>query len=271
MDKNRLYQWTELRPHLRLINRFRIAPQRCSWGPRTIDDYELIYVVSGRLFLHREGLQTVLNEGDVVNLHPDTEHFLFSKLEGLTEISCIHFSYHPDEPAPAELAMEALKQVSCKGDREVAAIFLDIFHEHQSGKSDASVMMDAMLTRLLIILHRKQKEGMSRRIFHRIQPVLDAIENRYQENLSRAELAKLIQVSEAQLTKLFNTYLGMSPIRYLNEVRLNRSKELLLEDALPISEVAYRCGYNDPLYFARAFRRIFQNSPSEYRQLHLHP
>ncbi|MFN2364622.1 MAG: helix-turn-helix domain-containing protein, partial [Halarsenatibacteraceae bacterium] len=53
---------------------------------------------------------------------------------------------------------------------------------------------------------------------------------------------------------------------YLSQYRLNRASQLLLENRKKnISEIAYQVGFNDPNYFARAFKEKFEVSPSKYR------
>ena len=59
----------------------------------------------------------------------------------------------------------------------------------------------------------------------------------------------------------------ISPLAYLNRMRIGRAKDmLLLEPSLSVGEIALRCGFRDPLYFSTAFRRAVGFSPLEYRK-----
>ena len=65
----------------------------------------------------------------------------------------------------------------------------------------------------------------------------------------------------------FKRCTSVSPLAYLNRMRIGRAKDLLLlEPSLSVGEVALRCGFRDPLYFSTAFRRAVGASPLEYRK-----
>ena len=55
---------------------------------------------------------------------------------------------------------------------------------------------------------------------------------------------------------------------YLTELRINKSKELLCGDALPIQDVAEMVGYRDLKYFSRLFKKTTGVSPSDYKKLY---
>ena len=77
------------------------------------------------------------------------------------------------------------------------------------------------------------------------------------------ELARL-GYSYAHLCRVFKGRFGIPPLRYATYVRLERAKQLLQESGLTVSAVAYRCGFEDPGYFARAFRKYMGVPPSAF-------
>jgi AraC-like DNA-binding protein len=87
------------------------------------------------------------------------------------------------------------------------------------------------------------------------------------EPLSIRELAQQNEVDENRLYYVFRKYAGMGAGQYLTTHRLNRSREILEDGRVPISEVAKGVGYSDPLYFSRAFRKRFGSSPSSARRI----
>ena len=59
---------------------------------------------------------------------------------------------------------------------------------------------------------------------------------------------------------------GLSPLRYLIRKRIEIAQEMLRDDrSLSVAEVARRCGFENPYYFARMFKRITGKTPSSYR------
>lgn len=91
------------------------------------------------------------------------------------------------------------------------------------------------------------------------------IEKNYTETLSVSDLAKLSNYSERQFIRLFKETFGCIPMKYITNLRMQKSRELLRKSNLSIAEVASRCGYNDSNYFSRMFKKYNAVTPSEYR------
>ena len=84
-------------------------------------------------------------------------------------------------------------------------------------------------------------------------------------SVSIARMAKELGYHRTHLTKLFTRELGMSPIQYLQRLRMERAKTLLLEP-LSVEEVALSVGYSDPLYFSKSFKKLTGMTPTEFRR-----
>ena len=84
-------------------------------------------------------------------------------------------------------------------------------------------------------------------------------------SVSIARMAQELGYHRTYLTKLFHQEIGVSPVRYLQQLRMDRAKLLLLEP-LSVEEVARSVGYADPLYFSKSFKKWFGMTPSEYRK-----
>ncbi|MGC4067436.1 MAG: AraC family transcriptional regulator [Polyangiaceae bacterium] len=80
-----------------------------------------------------------------------------------------------------------------------------------------------------------------------------------------AKLAALSYLSPSHYSALFHRLLGAPPRQYLNQLRIHHAAQLLGTTHDDIQEIARRVGFDDPLYFSRAFRRLQGVSPSEYR------
>jgi AraC-like DNA-binding protein len=79
-------------------------------------------------------------------------------------------------------------------------------------------------------------------------------------------LASMADLSTSQYAVRFRELTGDSPKNYLMRLRIHRATQLLDTTSDSISEVARSVGYDDPLYFSRAFRRLHEVSPSGYRE-----
>ena len=101
---------------------------------------------------------------------------------------------------------------------------------------------------------------------HSIEEILHFMHEHYQEQLSVTRIADLFQIERRHLAYLFKRYTGMSPLNYLTEYRIRRSKELLRQSDYSITKVAELVGFEDNLYFSRIFKKRTGYSPSAYRE-----
>ena len=96
--------------------------------------------------------------------------------------------------------------------------------------------------------------------------VKKVIELHRYSNLGLDELAKLCNLSLSSFKREFKKEFNDTPNNYITNQKLKRAKELLSITEMPVSEIAYGVGFNDPLYFTRIFKKKTGNSPTEYRQ-----
>jgi AraC family transcriptional regulator len=83
--------------------------------------------------------------------------------------------------------------------------------------------------------------------------------------ISTTELADAARVSTGHLSRLFRRHFATGPVSGLELVRLARARTLLLRSNLNVTQVAWDCGFDDPLHFSRRFRTAFGMPPREYR------
>lgn len=76
-----------------------------------------------------------------------------------------------------------------------------------------------------------------------------------------------MKMSKSTLHRKVNQFVGLTPCKLINSYRIELAKQLLPDNSLNISEVAYKTGFNDPRYFSRCFKQIIGLSPKEYRDL----
>lgn len=80
----------------------------------------------------------------------------------------------------------------------------------------------------------------------------------------------MIGVSAGHLSRTFRRVSGLTFERYLMEKRVERAQRLLLDPVSRVSDVAERCDFCNPAYFARVFRKLSGCSPTEYSKNPIH-
>lgn len=82
------------------------------------------------------------------------------------------------------------------------------------------------------------------------------------------ELAAMLGVSAAQLTKRFKAVYDTTPIQYITTIRLKRVKKLLLETNMTLEQISECCGYQSGYYLSRIFKKHVKLTPSQFRKTH---
>ncbi|SMG02856.1 Transcriptional regulator containing an amidase domain and an AraC-type DNA-binding HTH domain [Burkholderia singularis] len=96
--------------------------------------------------------------------------------------------------------------------------------------------------------------------------VVRLMESNIEEPLSLDELARLVQLSQRHLQRMFKVYLNVSPTHYYLTLRLKRARDLLRTTDTSIARVTAICGFHSPCHFSKAYRAQFGHAPSHERR-----
>lgn len=151
--------------------------------------------------------------------------------------------------------------------QECEQIFSRMLQE-QSGKQPGRNCMNGLLfLNLCVIICRgfSNEEKVCSSEISDLSRLLRFMEKNHPEPWKLEDLARKINRSVSSLTALFRSALGISPIEYLNTIRLEQAAKELRETGHPVSAVAFAHGFSDSNYFSTRFSRHFGCSPREYR------
>ena len=99
-----------------------------------------------------------------------------------------------------------------------------------------------------------------------LRQVIDYMRANLARNLSIADFATLIDMSESHFSRCFRQSVGISPYRYLTRQRVERAKLLLEQGTKTISAVALDCGFANQTHLTKVFRRVMGVTPSAYQK-----
>ncbi|MEZ5039242.1 MAG: AraC family transcriptional regulator [Saprospiraceae bacterium] len=99
--------------------------------------------------------------------------------------------------------------------------------------------------------------------------LINAVKNKVIENIDKEhfgvnEICKLLGVNRMHLHRCFKSTIGISTLNYIQKIRIEKAKKLLLKKDDQIREVAFLVGFSDPCYFTRVFSRHVGMSPTEF-------
>lgn len=121
---------------------------------------------------------------------------------------------------------------------------------------------------LILGVERKRELPKSGQIYHqeKIKQIIKEVEERYKENLTIKEMAKLCGYSTSHFMKFFRQQMKMPFIEYVNDYRLIMAARQLLNGEEGISQIAQSTGFDQPSYFNRLFKRKYGMTPKQYRR-----
>jgi AraC-like DNA-binding protein len=100
----------------------------------------------------------------------------------------------------------------------------------------------------------------------RIEKVMEYINNHFDKTITLAEVAKIAAMSEVAFSRFFKTRTGNTFIDTLNDIRLGHASRMLIETTNSVTEIAYKCGFNNISNFNRIFKKRKNCTPKEFRE-----
>jgi YesN/AraC family two-component response regulator len=116
----------------------------------------------------------------------------------------------------------------------------------------------AMLSNQVVVQHENAEPPV-------ITRAKEFIHDHQTEELSLGQVAKAVNTSTFYFCKIFKKITGINFTDYLSRVRIEKSKNLLLNPNLRVSEIAFEVGFQSLTHFNRVFKKILGQSPTEYR------
>ena len=99
----------------------------------------------------------------------------------------------------------------------------------------------------------------------RIKLMIRYINNNYNLDIDIDSVAESAMISHTECLRCFHDIIGITPARYLRDVRVRKAAELLLSSNAHIADIAELCGFQDTSYFIRVFREAKGCTPADYR------
>ncbi len=102
------------------------------------------------------------------------------------------------------------------------------------------------------------------RVYH-LSNAIEYIRINYANDIKIKDIASFCHCSESYLSHIFKAGMNQSINQYINQVRIDKAKDLIHKTQDSFFEISGKCGFSDPNYFSSVFKRITGQSPSQYR------
>ena len=139
--------------------------------------------------------------------------------------------------------------------------------ERIRAKNDALSKVKSMewLYKIFVILVEKEIHYIPSAKAELIRKSIDYIHGNYSNpRITISYLSDISDMSEIYFRKIFTTVYGISPMKYVNIMRMNKAKEILGSDYNTIESVANSVGYSNVYHFSKMFKQYFGTAPSNF-------
>lgn len=173
---------------------------------------------------------------------------------------------HPDLTPSRQVFCIDDRVMTCAGGVAAADLMLKLISDRFGATLGQEVMNMCLLTQRRQEADR-QVASLAARLGTRHDKLLQAaafLEARIEEDLDLDACATHLNLSRRQIERLFQRYLNMTPVRYMNDLRLGRGRALLAETDMKVTEVAVACGYASTSHFSKSFKKKYGVSPYRF-------
>lgn len=226
------------------------------------------YTISGRKY--------DLSAGDVVVCNPGIMHDEFPVINSKYDSMTIGIAGLKTETLPDGFLIEpSLIPVFRKSGEteELCTLFLMLLsHSSPGEQQNLRLCHHLMLACAEIIRLLAGRAEQSNRVINPLCLQAEAwLDEHFMEEVTLEDLAAQLFVSPWHLSRLFKEETSYNFKEYLLRLRLGESQSRLAFTDDSVTEIAYACGFNDPAYFTRAFKKLIGMSPAGYRKFRKAP
>ncbi|EJT5927256.1 AraC family transcriptional regulator [Clostridium perfringens] len=228
------------------------------------------YVTKGYGTFKFNGKVYTLKQGDIFILLKGMQVEYVASIDDPWEYYWIGFSGSNANEYLNRTSITKSCVANCKENSKIPQIILnmcEISKTYNPSKSDDILLLKELYSLLYTLIEEFPKpfEYKDKELHTYIQDALNFINSNYMHSITVQEIADYVNLSRSYLYKMFIKNLGISPQRYLINLRMYKATLLLKGTKLPIGEVASSVGYSDSLLFSKTFSKHFSMSPLNYR------
>ncbi|WP_227793379.1 helix-turn-helix domain-containing protein [Paenibacillus guangzhouensis] len=170
-------------------------------------------------------------------------------------------SSHGGLPSPGELICSPFSQC-------IAYLESITLHRSTNHELGAFYQHEQFQALMRMVLEQNATLPDERSVHEAVKHSIEHMKQHYQAQWTVDQLADWAKVARWHYTPLFKEITGQVPLDYLNEIRIERSKQLLRSTHDRLYDIAHHVGFNNEYYFSRRFKQTVGISPGRYRRNH---
>jgi AraC family transcriptional regulator len=147
----------------------------------------------------------------------------------------------------------------------VRFIFLKIVKESQDNDELSVLGIESMLLNLISCLQNIEGSELKKPSW--VKTVMELLHDRWNENMSLDEIAKICGVHPVTVSKNFQRYFCSNMSEYIRKIRIEKALTMMQKSETNLTEIAYECGFYDQSHFIKNFKEFTGFSPRQLKHL----
>ena len=259
--------------HINSCDRQYLYGRDCgSVRPRGRHDWHILYIQKGICFVNRkigdEESEIGVPAGSIIIYKPHERQDYKFKADVETVSYYVHFSGTGCSEIIGALKLDRRMIYTVGSDKNTESAFLKMIEEHHMQKPFCESLCAGYMLQILSLAARYAEYGSTesaRETGNLISKVCDKMYHELDQNKSVSEYAAFCNMSTSRFTHIFKSALGISPKRYIINLKMTKAVELLENTYLSVNETARRVGIEDQNYFSRLFKKHTGVSPKKFK------
>lgn len=224
-------------------------------------DNGLILIKSGTFTYRFNDCTVFANPGDVVYIPKSSRYTVEFSSNGKSSIESILINFILTDKSGNEFVFENLpKKLISKKDFDIMSRFTFLSESYIS--ENIPIKLNVMLYELIFEIVSKMQSD-SKKAFSGCR---EYINSNILQKITVSELAKKYFMGETAFRKAFKTEFGMSPVKYINTIKISKACDMLKHSDMEICKISDILGFFDPAYFSKTFKKYTGLSPAEYKK-----
>ena len=241
---------------VKIHNETNMPANRPCFGMHWHERMELLLIYSGSLLLHIGGREFTAKENSLVIIPPERAHMGISGNNGVRYRTVMFdiTAFYNSTSATDKFLKPIVKQINdfnpVTDDAEIVALCDSLIKEQLSGNVASPLIVIGKIYELLGLLYRRCLcEPVLLAPDSKFKNVIDYIGDNYFDDISSAKLSRHFGYDEAYFCRRFKSVTGLTPMNYIQILRLETAKEKIKSGNFKISEISALCGFSDVSYF----------------------
>ncbi|WP_309119777.1 AraC family transcriptional regulator [Paenibacillus sp.] len=244
-----------------------IAKPNYSTKPRALEHCSIHFVIEGKVEVNYGANRIVLSHGDAFCMFPGAVYqYRYVPSEKPLSMYWISFTGSLSEAMLTRIGFREsasyLKQVLTT---ELLLTIKNLFHPASDGPK-GQLRLQSSLYGIFSHMMPDDERSTNKQVPQLIAGSLKFMDAHYSEGINVKDVAANATLHRTYFSKIFTEHVGMSPKKYLENLKMEKSLELLQNTSYTISVISHSLGYTDPYTFTHAFTRHFGVSPGKWRK-----